>query len=237
MDVDVTEALVYLEKLRKKTGVHLTVTHFVGKAVALAIKEVPSLNGRVLFNKFVPYPDISISYLVALEEGKDLGKAKIEAADEKSLADIGRELSAMAKRLREKKDADYEKSKDALRKLPAVAIRPIVYVTGWLASAVGLSVPALGVTPFPFGSAIVTSVGQLGLDEAYVPPTPFCRVPIYVLVGRTADRVVAVDGKPAVRKMMTLTCTIDHRLLDGSQGGKIASTIRRCFAEPHLVDQ
>jgi pyruvate dehydrogenase E2 component (dihydrolipoamide acetyltransferase) len=36
-------------------------------------------------------------------------------------------------------------------------------------------------------------------------------------VGRIAERVVAVDGKPAIRSMMTLTLSCDHRVLDGAQ--------------------
>jgi pyruvate dehydrogenase E2 component (dihydrolipoamide acetyltransferase) len=35
-------------------------------------------------------------------------------------------------------------------------------------------------------------------------------------VGAIADRVVAVDGKPAVRPMMTLTLASDHRVADGA---------------------
>jgi len=37
-------------------------------------------------------------------------------------------------------------------------------------------------------------------------------------VGAIADRVVAVDGKPAVRPMLTLTLSCDHRVVDGARG-------------------
>ena len=36
-------------------------------------------------------------------------------------------------------------------------------------------------------------------------------------VGRISDRVVAVDGQPAVRPMMTITLSCDHRVVDGAQ--------------------
>jgi pyruvate dehydrogenase E2 component (dihydrolipoamide acetyltransferase) len=36
-------------------------------------------------------------------------------------------------------------------------------------------------------------------------------------VGRIADRVVPVDGKPGIRPMMTLTISCDHRVLDGAR--------------------
>lgn len=63
-----------------------------------------------------------------------------------------------------------------------------------LASGLGLTIKALGVEPFPFGSCIVTSVGMFGLDEGYVPPTPFARVPVYILVGAVRERAVVKDG-------------------------------------------
>ena len=37
-------------------------------------------------------------------------------------------------------------------------------------------------------------------------------------VGAIADRVVAVDGQPAVRPMLTLTLSCDHRVVDGARG-------------------
>ena len=37
-------------------------------------------------------------------------------------------------------------------------------------------------------------------------------------VGAIADRVVAIDGKPAVRSTMTLTLSSDHRVVDGARG-------------------
>ena len=36
-------------------------------------------------------------------------------------------------------------------------------------------------------------------------------------VGRIADRVVPVDGKPGIRPMMTLTLSCDHRVFDGAR--------------------
>jgi pyruvate dehydrogenase E2 component (dihydrolipoamide acetyltransferase) len=36
-------------------------------------------------------------------------------------------------------------------------------------------------------------------------------------IGRIADRVVAVNGQPAVRPRMTLTLSSDHRVIDGAR--------------------
>jgi pyruvate dehydrogenase E2 component (dihydrolipoamide acetyltransferase) len=50
-------------------------------------------------------------------------------------------------------------------------------------------------------------------------------------VGRIADRVVAVDGKPAVRPMITLSLSCDHRVVSGAQAAmfleEVAEVIRK----------
>jgi hypothetical protein len=48
-----------------------------------------------------------------------------------------------------------------------VFARIITFVGGWLAGSLGVDVPPLGVESFPFGSAIITSVGMFGIEEAY----------------------------------------------------------------------
>jgi pyruvate dehydrogenase E2 component (dihydrolipoamide acetyltransferase) len=44
-------------------------------------------------------------------------------------------------------------------------------------------------------------------------------------VGRIADRVVAVNGQPAVRSTMTLTLSSDHRVIDGAMAAKFMSDL------------
>jgi len=62
----------------------------------------------------------------------------------------------------------------------------------------------------------ITSVGMMGLDMAWAPFTPFAHIPMLITVGAVSDRVVARDGVPVVRPMMTITATIDHRFIDGA---------------------
>lgn len=237
MTVDATEAMAYLDHVREATGERVTITHLVGRAIAHALAVEPSLNGRIRFGKFIPHDEVAITFLVSMEDGSDLAKAKVDNADRKSLADISRELRDQAGRLRTGDDADWEKSKGVIKLLPTWLLRPLLWVTGFLASSLGVSAPVLGVSRFPFGSAIVTSVGMFGLDEAYVPPTPFARVPLYVLIGAVRDSVTVVDGEIAVRPQLTITATIDHRFIDGFQGGVLAQAVRKVFEDPWAIDR
>ena len=51
-------------------------------------------------------------------------------------------------------------------------------------------------------------------------------------VGRIADRVVPVDGKPGIRPMMTLTLSCDHRVLDGARAALFLNDLAAAILEP-----
>lgn len=232
LTVDVGEALAYIDWLREKSGEKVTITHLVGKATAMGLAQAPGLNGVIRFGRFVPHATVDVAYLVALEEGKDLAKAKVANADQKSVADIAKELRELAGKLHRGEDEQFKKSMGPLKLMPSWLIRPIVYATGYVASVLGWSVPALGVERYPFGGAIITNVGVFGLDEGFAPPTPWAHVPIYVLMGSVRDAPAVIDGQIVIRKHLTITATIDHRFMDGAQGGKLAKVVREVLEHP-----
>ena len=51
-------------------------------------------------------------------------------------------------------------------------------------------------------------------------------------VGAISDRIVAIDGQPAVRSMMTLTLSCDHRVIDGARGAQFLNDLAEAIAEP-----
>jgi pyruvate/2-oxoglutarate dehydrogenase complex dihydrolipoamide acyltransferase (E2) component len=236
LTVDATHAIRYLDHLRQSTGEKVTITHLVGKAVGLALARSPGLNGYIRLGSYVPKDQVDIAFLVAFEDGGNLAKAKVCDIDKKSVADIARELRELAGKLHEGKDEQFKKSQNPVKLLPMFLLKPLVWTTGFLTSSLGVSVPAFGLEAFPFGSCIITSVGMLGLDEGYVPPTPFARVPLYVLVGALRDAPVVDNGTLVVRKELTLTATLDHRFIDGVQISVLAKIIRGILENPWQLD-
>ncbi len=51
-------------------------------------------------------------------------------------------------------------------------------------------------------------------------------------VGAIADRVIAVEGKAAVRPMMTLTLSCDHRVADGARAAMFLKDLAEALREP-----
>ena len=80
------------------------------------------------------------------------------------------------------------------------------------------------------GGFTVSNLGMYGVDafNAIVNP-PQAAI---LAVGRIADRVVAVDGQPAVQPTMMLTLSCDHRALDGARGAQFLGTLADLMEEP-----
>lgn len=56
-----------------------------------------------------------------------------------------------------------------------------------------------------------------------------------VAVGAIEDRVVPVDGEPAVRPMMTMVATFDHRAVDGAPAAGFLQSLKELLEEPALM--
>jgi pyruvate dehydrogenase E2 component (dihydrolipoamide acetyltransferase) len=56
-----------------------------------------------------------------------------------------------------------------------------------------------------------------------------------VAVGATEDRVVPAEGGTAVRPMVTLTGTFDHRAVDGAPAAAFLQTLRESLEDPGLA--
>jgi pyruvate dehydrogenase E2 component (dihydrolipoamide acetyltransferase) len=51
-------------------------------------------------------------------------------------------------------------------------------------------------------------------------------------VGRIAERVIAVDGRPLVRPMMTMTLSCDHRVVDGARAAAFLNDVAEAIRQP-----
>ena len=83
---------------------------------------------------------------------------------------------------------------------------------------------------FAGGTFTISNLGMYGVDafNAIVNP-PQAAI---LAVARITDRVVAVDGQPAVRPMLTLTLSCDHRAVDGVMAAQFLDTLAALIEEP-----
>lgn len=80
------------------------------------------------------------------------------------------------------------------------------------------------------GTFTISNLGMFGVERfnAIVNP-PQAAI---LAVGAIVDRVVPVNGQPAVQPMMTLTLSCDHRIVDGARAAQFLQTLVGYLEEP-----
>ncbi len=83
------------------------------------------------------------------------------------------------------------------------------------------------------GSFTITNVGSLGglfanpilnKDEAAI-----------LALGRAYDKPVVVKGKVVIRKVLPLSLTFDHRILDGAHAALFVNKVKELLADPEAL--
>jgi pyruvate dehydrogenase E2 component (dihydrolipoamide acetyltransferase) len=80
------------------------------------------------------------------------------------------------------------------------------------------------------GTFTISNLGMFGVDAftaIIIPPQA-----AILAVGRIADRVVPVDGRPGIRPMMTLTLSNDHRVVDGARAAEFLRDLVEAIGSP-----
>jgi pyruvate dehydrogenase E2 component (dihydrolipoamide acetyltransferase) len=80
------------------------------------------------------------------------------------------------------------------------------------------------------GTFTISNLGMYGVDifNAILNPPQSA----ILAVGRIAERVVPVNGQPAVQPMMILSVSYDHRAIDGARGAQFLETLANLIEEP-----
>jgi pyruvate dehydrogenase E2 component (dihydrolipoamide acetyltransferase) len=226
---DVTETEKELQRLKEEHGITVSFGTLVGKAVSVGLAEQPQINAKVLGRRIYLKQTVDIYYQIDVGKGSDLTGTVISEVDKMSLPDIATALSAAAEKIRSGRDKQYEQT----QKRGLFKWAPI-----WLLSRVldfisfgifRLQLPSkwFGASePDPFGSAMVSNVGGFGVNIAYAPLVPWTHVPYVFLVGAARDMPWVVDGELTVRKILPVSCTFDHRVIDGANFGPLIETVR-----------
>jgi pyruvate dehydrogenase E2 component (dihydrolipoamide acetyltransferase) len=82
------------------------------------------------------------------------------------------------------------------------------------------------------GTFTISNLGMFGVDAFSAIITPPQAATL--AVGRIADRVVPVEGQPAIRPMLTLTLSSDHRVVDGAQAAAFLKDLAEFLQSPGL---
>lgn len=235
LDVDAGAVLAFIEQARK-AGRHLTPTHLVARALTCALEAVPELNVRIVGNRCYPRPRIELFFIAALLAPEaDLSGVKVDVTS-CTATELAEALERSVTALRAGSDREFARSKRLMDALPSGVLRLALRGCALLTERLQWDVPALALHKSPFGSAIISSVGSLGLPQGFAPLSWLYDVPLLLLAGEICDKPAVVDGRVVARPMLPLSVTIDHRYVDGSHISRAMTALRGYLRAPERYE-
>lgn len=232
----------WIQKKRTETGERITVTHAVGRAVAMVIAKHRDLNALVRFGNLAQRKDVDVFVQVVVEDEENIGRAdlsgvKFKNADKLDVAAMCKLLKQRAGKIRAGQDEEFNNTKKSLSSMPGWILRPLLKFIDFLQYTLNVNPKFLGTPGDPFGSAMVTNVGVFGLTVGYAPFFPLARCPIIITLGAIEDRAVVENGAIVPGRVLYLNGTFDHRVVDGYHAGIIAKEMRLLLANPERLDE
>ena len=236
LNVRMDEAIRYIEEFRRVTGRRLTVSHLLAKATAAALAACPDANAVLRWNRIYQRERIGIFFqVVMLDQGSDkadLSGATLYDVDQKSLLRLCDEFEEKVSLVRARKDKALEQTRSLFLWVPYLLLNTLLRVVTFLTLTLNLDLRRFGLPNDPFGSAMITNVGPLGLDVAYAPLVPYSGVPFLLAVGAVEERPVVEGGAVVVAKMMSINATFDHRVVDGFHASVMSKVLRAWLERP-----
>jgi len=216
----------------REAGVRVTVTHLVARALAISLQRHPDLNVMLRRRRLYPRKQVDIFLQVAMPDPTGLGKTdlsgvKITACDTKDAGMVAQECEGRVAAVRDRKDPELQKSKDMIAKIPRFLLKGIVRFFAWCQREPNWRMKWAGMPRDPFGSAMITSLGMMGIETAFAPLFPLGGPPILMLVGQITTRPVCEpDGSIVGRRTLRLCGTFDHRVVDGFHLSKLSAELK-----------
>ena len=249
MELRMDKAMKYIADFRKRTGRRLTVSHLMAKAAAMVMVECPDANAVLRFNRIYLRKRIGVFFQVVMTESggaatKDgnekekLGKADLSGAtlydvQTKNLVEICDEFERKVDLVRKRQDPALEKTRGTFKWIPYLALNFFLKMLAFFSYELNLNLRWAGIPSDPFGSLMITNIGSLGLDVAYVPIVPYSKVPILLATGAVKEQAVVEDGKIVVGKIMAVNATFDHRIIDGFHASVMSRVLREWIEDPY----
>lgn len=236
VDLDVTELEKFITKKRKE-GVKTTLTYILTLIVGRAIRqEVPELNAYVRRGKIVQRKQVDATVSVLLPGGQ-MGSVKVENADKLTIAELSDNIAKSIRESRKGDENDTMQSKNMLASIPWPFRNWVFKIYRTLTINWGISMPVIGLDSNSFGSYVISNIGSVGLDTGYGSLLPSSNVSVVLILGSIIKKPVIVNDEIVPRRIMALSATLDHRVVDGSHGGRIFRQIKHYIKHPELLEK
>lgn len=235
VDLDVTDLEKFISSKRKE-GVKTTLTYLLTLIVGRAIRqEVPELNTYVKRGKIKQREQVDATVSVLLPGGQ-MGSVKVENADKLTIAELSDKIAKEIRDSRKGEENDTMQSKGMLASVPWPFRKWLFRLYKTITIHWGISLPGIGLDSNSFGSYVISNIGSVGLDTGYGSLLPSSNVSVVWILGSINKKPVVVNDEIVPRRIMALSATLDHRVVDGSHGGRMFRKIKYYIKHPELLE-
>jgi len=235
MDIDVTAAWEMI-KTHRGEGRRITMTHMVAAAVGRSFGwDIPEMNAFVKRGKVVLRDEVIVTVAVNMHGGREMSSVKIYDAHKKTVFEIGDRIRGKVAEARSGSDNDTMENKSFMIRVPWPFRRMLFLLFRFITSSLGLEIKSLGLGHNAFGSILLSNIGSHGLTTGMAALFPGSKLPGVITMGKEEDKPVVIDGEIVIRKILPLTGTFDHRIIDGFHAGMLAHNLKRYLENPELL--
>ena len=237
LEIPIDATLAYLD------GIHSTpsptLTHFTAMVLSHCLEQYPQLNHVLRRGTLYPRNNVDafITTLVRTEHGKDLSGFIVRDLPSKSLTELAAVCDSEAKQLWKNENTDLQRAQWTVGKMSMRILRAFLALQDFLLYTVNVSMARFGIPRDGFGSFMISNIGALGIDNALIPLSPYCRCPLIIGVGKPHDAPIVRDGAVVVGKTVTITVTFDHRHADGAHTGLMLRRFKKIFRDPEAYSE
>lgn len=235
VELDVTKLEKYITEQRK-AGIKTTITYLMTLIIGRGIRQdVMELNAYVKRGKIRQREQVDATVSVLLKGGQ-MGSVKVENADKLTTSEIS---DIIGKKIIESRKGNENKdmqSKNMLSSIPWPFRNWVFKLFRTMTIKWGISIPGIGLDPNSFGSFMVSNIGSVGLDTGYASLLPSSNVSFVMILGTVIKKPVVINDEIVIRKTMAISATLDHRVVDGSHGGRMFRVIKHLIKNPELLD-
>ncbi|WP_195760579.1 2-oxo acid dehydrogenase subunit E2 [Agromyces kandeliae] len=219
VELDVGEAAARLAVAEP----HVSWTGFVIACLARAVAAHPDVNVRRAGGRVLAFDHVDIGATV---ERQWAGRATLDIvtvhdADRVSPA----EITALLHSVKTGPGVDHRPRGPmrAVLALPGPLRRTAIRIAGTFPGVAAGFGPAVG----------VTSIGMFSRSWGWA--VPLAPLTVIATVGGVADRAVVRDGRVVARRMLPITLSFDHALIDGAPASRFTETLRRMIESASVL--
>ena len=250
--IDSNKLTDYIKQKQLGSKAEINLTHVVVKACAMAIAELPSLNGHVVMNQFYrsKTTGVDMSVFVDVNE-RTTGAVKIEDADAKPTEYIANEIIEKVAELRSEAVQNKSKPssssnapkslKDKLKELIPSFIQ--TYITQGLhdlGNQYGIGIAKLGIVPYPYGvCTVVTSPdAEQDIDVSFLTSPMDSSAPIVVtLGGYRVMPILDTDGRMQGNPVVNVGVAIHNQAATGQEAKQFLELLRKFLSDPLMMEE